>query len=270
MILADWIRFYLTSKTKYQIHSPFISSFITEVLENRKGYYILSEIEGLRELLLQNHNQIRVKDLGAGSKKIKSDVRKISKMAKLILAKPEKIRILFLTSLWLESTNIIELGTGFGLSSIALSAYNTRVKTTTIEGDPETAKIASKIISRSKLKNIEVRVGDFKQQLPVLLNEVKKPDLVLVDGNHTYQATKNYFKQILPYAHENTVIVFDDIYWSTGMIKAWKEICKHSDVAFTIDIFHYGLVFFNRSLLQNKSFKLLKSKWKPLSMGFWH
>ena len=38
-------------------------------------------------------------------------------------------------------------------------------------------------------------------------------------------------------------MIFDDIYWSSGMKEAWNEIKAHSDVTVTIDLFWIGLVF---------------------------
>jgi predicted O-methyltransferase YrrM len=69
-------------------------------------------------------------------------------------------------------------------------------------------------------------------------------DLVFFDGNHRYQPTMNYFNLCLKKANENSVFVFDDIYWSNEMTKAWEEIKNHKDVTVTIDLFSVGLVFF--------------------------
>ena len=39
-------------------------------------------------------------------------------------------------------------------------------------------------------------------------------------------------------------MIFDDIYWSVGMKKAWEEIKEYPEVTVTIDLFWIGLVFF--------------------------
>jgi hypothetical protein len=44
--------------------------------------------------------------------------------------------------------------------------------------------------------------------------------------------------------NENTLLIFDDIYWSEGMKAAWNEIKAHPKVTVTIDLFWIGLVFF--------------------------
>ena len=66
------------------------------------------------------------------------------------------------------------------------------------------------------------------------------------DGNHRKQATLNYFNLCLQKAHNNSVFVFDDIYWSFEMKEAWDEIKTDSRVKVTIDLFYMGIVFFRK------------------------
>jgi hypothetical protein len=60
----------------------------------------------------------------------------------------------------------------------------------------------------------------------------------------------------LPKLTENSIVVFDDIYWSDGMVLAWNEIKKHPKVTATIDLFQIGIVFFNKNLTK-KEYKII-------------
>ncbi|PJC61367.1 MAG: SAM-dependent methyltransferase, partial [Flavobacteriales bacterium CG_4_9_14_0_2_um_filter_32_27] len=71
---------------------------------------------------------------------------------------------------------------------------------------------------------------------------------VFFDGNHTKNATLTYFNWCLEKANEQSVFVFDDIYWSEEMKCAWKEIKAHPKVTTTIDLFFLGIIFFNPDL----------------------
>ena len=44
--------------------------------------------------------------------------------------------------------------------------------------------------------------------------------------------------------NNNSFWIFDDIYWSKEMQEAWLEIKNHPKVTVTIDVFHFGIVFF--------------------------
>jgi hypothetical protein len=38
------------------------------------------------------------------------------------------------------------------------------------------------------------------------------------------------------------MIIFDDIYWSKDMTKAWSEICASSAINLSMDLFLVGIV----------------------------
>ncbi|MBK9599269.1 MAG: hypothetical protein IPO60_13350 [Flavobacteriales bacterium] len=48
-------------------------------------------------------------------------------------------------------------------------------------------------------------------------NTQKRP---FIDGHHAAEPTLDYFDQCLAKAHNDTVFIFDDIHWSTGMEEA--------------------------------------------------
>ena len=81
---------------------------------------------------------------------------------------------------------------------------------------------------------------------PTTDNPQPTTDLIFFDGNHQKEATLNYFNQLLPLAHNDSVFIFDDIHWSKGMEEAWEKIKKHPEVRVTIDSFYWGIVFFRK------------------------
>jgi len=46
--------------------------------------------------------------------------------------------------------------------------------------------------------------------------------------------------------HNDSLFIFDDIYWSNDMREAWKAIKQHPKVTVTIDTFFWGFVFFRK------------------------
>ena len=72
-------------------------------------------------------------------------------------------------------------------------------------------------------------------------------ELIYFDGNHTYESTIEYFNICKENYTENTCFIFDDIYWSKGMTKAWDEICNDQDVLVSIDTFYFGICFFRKN-----------------------
>jgi len=137
----------------------------------------------------------------------------------------------------------LELGTSVGLGSVAIAAGNENTSVLTIEGCPETAKLAKDNFNSFNFENIELINGEFDNVLPKLQSTF---DLVFIDGNHTKNATLRYFEALLPLSHNDTVFIFDDIYLNKDMTKAWELIKNHESVTVTIDTFKWGFVFLRK------------------------
>ena len=123
---------------------------------------------------------------------------------------------------------------------------NKNAKLTTLEGCPETAKIAQNQFQEFELTNITSVVTPFESYLNNLELQTSKFKLIYFDGNHLKKATLDYFEKLILTITNETVWIFDDIHWSADMAEAWKIIKKHPKVTVTIDTFQWGLVFFRR------------------------
>ncbi|HLW33390.1 MAG TPA: class I SAM-dependent methyltransferase, partial [Aequorivita sp.] len=71
-------------------------------------------------------------------------------------------------------------------------------------------------------------------------------DLILIDGDHNGERTLEYFNALLEKVHNDSLIIFDDIYWSKDMTEAWQKIIAHEKVTVSIDTFQWGMVFFRK------------------------
>jgi predicted O-methyltransferase YrrM len=117
-------------------------------------------------------------------------------------------------------------------------------------------KVAKSNFEKLGLKNIESMVGNFDDVLPSALNHLPSVDLAYIDGNHRYKPTMEYFNQFLAKRNNETVMVFDDIHWSSEMEQAWEEIKEHPQVRCTIDIFFLGFVFFRDEFKEKQHFSI--------------
>ncbi len=245
-MVVSFIKHQLTAKTRHGIHSPFVYQLIDEVIYdyNKKKEY--NVIENLREQLLQNQDIISITDLGAGSHINNNRQKKISSIAKNALKSPKLAKLLHRLVVFFKPATVIELGTCLGITTAYLASASPQSKVITMEGCPQTAGVAKNNLQKLGLQNVELITGNFDDEFPKLINALKQVDFVFVDGNHRRKATMDYFELCLPKVHENSVLIFDDIYWSQGMKEAWQEIKNHPQVTLTIDLFWIGLVFFKK------------------------
>jgi predicted O-methyltransferase YrrM len=246
--IKSYLQFLWHSKNEHAVHSPFVFTLITKCFYDTKSKLEYAVLKEYRNSLLQNQNTIEVTDFGAGSKVFKSNTREISKIAKTAGISPKRAELLFRIVNYFQPDTILEIGTSLGLATSALSLGSRSVgiksKITTLEGCPETAKIALEQFKKFGLTNINLEVTEFNSFLSKIPTLNFK--LIYFDGNHQKQATLDYFELLLPTITNETVWIFDDIHWSSEMEEAWRIIKNHPKVTVTIDTFQWGLVFFRR------------------------
>ena len=240
----DYLSHRFHAKSRHGTHSPFVYCLVDTIIYDRSPQKVYAEVENIRKQLLADDNTITILDLGAGSHVNNNRQKKISDIAAHALKPPKLAQLLYRLVADLQPKNIIELGTCLGVTSIYLQKAAPQAKVYTLEGSPETAAVAQATFNKAGLTDIELVIGNFDDTLPGIINNLDKLDFLFVDGNHQKDATLKYFNWALPKVHEDTMLIFDDIYWSEGMKEAWTEIKSHPQVKVTIDLFWIGLVFF--------------------------
>ncbi len=238
------------------VHSPFVYHFIKQVLNKQVANYQLDDIELYRKELLQNSEMVKVWDRGAGSRQSVDSMRSIQQIAKVAL-KPKKYSLLlYKIAAYYKPSEILEMGTSLGITTCYLAAADNNANVVTMEGAPSVASIAKKTFSRLGITNVEMVEGDFDETLPCYLKSIDQLGIAYVDGNHRYEPTINYFKQLLEKANDHSILIFDDIHWSDEMEKAWEEIKQDAHVTLTIDLFFIGLVFVRQAQKEKEHFAI--------------
>jgi len=247
-MIWKYVKYRWKAKTEYDVHSPFLFDLIEHVLNDTRDYYLFEAIEQLRTQLLVIDTELEVVDFGAGSKRSRAPRRKVSTIAKNTLITPKFGKLLFYLVEHYNCNTILELGTSLGISTLYLAGAKHDSRIITLEGSPEIAAFAKQNFEKVHINNIEILTGEFSQTLPKALDFLGKVDLAFIDGNHRREPTIRYFEQILPFCHNNTILVFDDIHWSAEMEEAWNHIKKVEKVTLSVDLFFKGIVFFNTDL----------------------
>ncbi|MFM9908278.1 MAG: O-methyltransferase [Chitinophagaceae bacterium] len=254
----NYLRYYLTSSNGkgHGVHSPFVFDFIAQVLNSKKHYYAYETVEALREKLKLDKEVLLINDLGAGSVVSAGDQRSIASIAN-IAAKPKKYgQLLFRIANYYQPDTILELGTSLGITTSYLALGNQHANIITLEGSVSIAEIALENFKTLQLKNTRLVQGNFDDTLKKVLTALSSVSMVFVDGNHRKEPTLRYFDQLLPFLNKESVIVFDDIHWSSEMTAAWKIISNHPKTMLTIDLFFIGLVFFNPAFKVKQNFSI--------------
>ncbi len=266
--LQQFLRYYWRAATIYNTDSPFIYDFYTNVLNDDRQFYAFGWIDSYRQTLLHNTASINVSDFGAGSQRLATTSRRIADIAQTSVSPRWQGEFLFRLVNWLQPTTKLEIGTSLGITTLYQYFPNTQSQFYTLEGCPQIANIAQQQFQ--KYPNApQTVVGNFDETLAPTLERLQRLDYAFIDGNHRLEATLRYVNACLPYTHENSVLVLDDIYWSPEMRQAWQQVRQLPNVTLSIDLFKMGLIFFRPTHTAPQHYTLIPYRFKPWRIGLW-
>lgn len=241
------VKSYLLHKLKalphggFGIHSPYVFNFVTHVLDERSPYYAYDDIEKLRRNLLSDRTSINITDFGSKP----SRERRICEIARNSCKNKNDAQLLFRIAISLNAKNILELGTSLGLTTAYLAKSNSQARIISLEGCPETAKIARRNLEILNIRNVVILTGNIDETLKPAIDNFENLDLVFIDANHRKAPTLSYFETCLNKASKKSIFVIDDIYHSREMNEAWNIIKRNPKIKVSIDLFHMGILIIN-------------------------
>lgn len=242
--VLKYIKFLFKASNQHGVHSPFVYRLITEGLYQKIEGPTLQKLFNYKLQLQKNSTRLEVNDHGAGSKRIATSKRSIAQIAKIAGSSRKKIALLYKLSNYFQPEKILELGTSLGIGTHALHQGSPQSQITTIEGASEIASFTKENFKNRAIANVEFINETFDDALKTIENQ--SFDLIFFDGHHRYEATLNYVNKLLPTHSNNSVWLFDDIYWSKEMTLAWEVIKQLPEVTVTVDLFYFGVVFFRQ------------------------
>jgi len=212
----------------------------------RKKYYAIEELTEYRATLAANTKELTLIDLGAGSFNQPSlpGVVRVNDIYKRSCHSSKDTELLFRLVLHFQPQHILELGTCLGVSTLYMAKANKKANVYTLEGNPDYATLARKAFIQHQAHNITLIEGDIHQTLQIAMDRIPSLDFAFLDAHHAYEPTLKFFSICLTKIHEESVLIFDDIHWSTDMERAWEAIKAMPEVKQTIDLFQFGIVFF--------------------------
>jgi len=217
-----------------------IRSTKREELSNAEREWV-RKIEQLRSSLVSSQTVVRPADYGTGPARA---IRTVGQICRSSAVSPIWGLFLFNLVRRFRPASCIELGTSLGISASFLGAaceLNGHGQVTTLEGDPALVSLAEQNFAALGLSRLSVVQGSFEETLPSVLNRSTSVDFAYIDGNHDEEATKEYFNEIRTRLSAGGLIVFDDILWSRGMYRAWKDISRNPSPSWAMSLGRMGV-----------------------------
>jgi len=244
--IKSFLRYKLKARHRkgFGVHSPFVFHLLNYVIFEKLPFYAYAQIEQVRNILLKDKTIVELTDFGTGKKNESS----VADIARKSLETPKFGQLLFRLVNFFHPQNVLELGTSLGVSTMYLAKPSSVANVVTMEGSSSLCRIAEQNFAELGIENITLVEGNIDEKLSDVVAKFPTLDFVFFDANHTREATLRYFELCRSKSHKETIFVFDDIHYSAEMESAWNEIKKRDDVRLSIDLYHFGLVFFNTDL----------------------
>lgn len=251
-IIQSYLNYFLKSKKRHGIHSPFVYEFMDKCLSTKIDKKDLKTIQSFAQALKNDREILSITDFGAGSKKMGSE-RKVSQIFKNSTSGSKYGAFLYKISNYYKPKNILELGTSLGVGTLHLHLGNKDAKIDSVEGCLSTYSFAKNNFKKySKSENVHFYNSKFEDFLTQVKGEY---DLIFIDGDHQKSSLFKLLKQLKNHIHDNTFLILDDIRWSKDMLDAWIELSQQEEFHVSMEFLRMGILL-RRESQQKEHFYL--------------
>ena len=238
-IVCEYIKYIAKAKGRHGIHSPFVFDLVNVCFNIKVAKNDKITLDNYLSILYSDKKTYLFDTYGAGSKS-KKTYTTIESLAQKASTKGKYWKLLYRISKHYKSTNILELGTNFGLGTLAFKLGNPFSFIKSIEGSKTLNDINKHNFFNLKLENIDFIQSSFEDFFTQQNDSIY--DLVFIDGDHIGKNLLSNLDKTLQNCHNETLIIIDDIRWSADMLSAWEQIIADKRFHLTIDLFKLGIV----------------------------
>jgi predicted O-methyltransferase YrrM len=162
---------------------------------------------------------------------------------------PRKLDILAALVRWSAALSILEIGTAYGIGTMALASGQRVPKVVTLDPFEPQASIARRHLERVFGSAVEQIAESKVTAIPRLIERGDRFDFVFHDGGHEGDAYVADFEALLPALAPGAVVVIDDIRWDDdpelrartvrsrqSCHQGWLEVTRHPNVVTALEI----------------------------------
>lgn len=256
------VSYYVRAKTRYHLHSPFLSQLVTAVFCSRTAPEAQIRMKAYRNLV--NHYT----DCGLGDSPFATLHRQvglsIARFAARASSPMRQCEQLYRLAGWLNPQSVLELGTGCGMGTLALSLGAASAHIASVEGNPELVAFCAPQFEAMGLKQVHFVSADFDA---FLAKSAHRPwDLVYLDGNHQLEPTLRYVRALLERPVDKLCLVIDDIHHSPEMYRAWDLLTREQSIRCSLETLRLGFLFADQALTPGR-FTWIPYAYKPWQIG---
>lgn len=187
------------------VHSPYVYNFIIRVIEEKAQYYAYPQIEE-QYSRVKNDKQTRPMPL---------------KYSKLLYRIANRIK----------PQQILECGTDYGISTIAMQLAGSSAKITTIEQNKNIATYLKGAIEKP-----------YAQALQEYYSNGSRPELIYISKQDSADDYKTIYKHLTANMNESSVIVISGIRKTKQTYTQFTKFASNNIIKVTIDLYDVAIL----------------------------
>jgi predicted O-methyltransferase YrrM len=240
--IISYVKFLLKSTNQHGVHSPFVYDLVIKCFYDKTKYPEYLKLKSYRKALLVSKEKLQITDFGTRLNQLIDEEHNVSNITKTSRNKIKDLEFLFRLSKYFQFKNILKLGTSLGTSTQAFILGHPSSKISTIEGRQNRSNFTKQEFQKLDINTLSFINSNFKSTISNLENQTF--DCIYFDGDCNIGETLHYFNNFISRTSATSVFIFSAIYCSKEMTEAWEMIIEDERVTVSIDLFHFGLVFF--------------------------
>lgn len=200
------------------IHSPFVFSFITKVIEEKSEYNAYDDVRAY-----------------------------LKSCPNVSFSENKTHRLLFKIVNYFKLKSILELGGGEGITTLYLTVASSDIECVSLQQGVDRYDNAQFIYggwNRNVLQS--------KDDISTI---EEKKDCIFVSLKNYIFSQNEFVLDLLRLVHQDSVIIIDGIRTNRKRQALWKMLIQQNEVVVSLDLFHVGILFFDKKYYK-RNFKL--------------
>jgi precorrin-6B methylase 2 len=214
----------------YGVHSPFVYSLITKVIEEKASFYAFDEIEKLRKGIIAERNFL-------------------SRLTFRETQHRNYGALLFRMVNFFKCRTVLQIGGSSGIMSLYLAMASPRnCHCYVLERRSGLLGRVKKFADVQALNGLHFMEGDYKENLKSLSATLLQVDLLFINDLSVCPDIEQLFAIFDSFIYAKTVLIINNIEKDNKMRTLWQKVKKHSRSRVCIDLYALGVVFFDDKL----------------------
>jgi predicted O-methyltransferase YrrM len=214
----------------YGVHSPFVYSLITKVIEEKASFYAFDEIEKLRKEMIAERTFL----------------------SRLTLRETQHRNygaLLFRIVNFFKCRTVLQIGGSSGIMSLYLAMASPRnCHCYVLERRPHLMEQVKIFADAQALNGLHFIEGDYTKNLKTVFAALKQVDLLFINDSSACPDIEQMLVSFDSFIYAKTVLVVNNIVKDNKMRALWQKIKKHPHSRACIDLYVLGIVFFDDKL----------------------